>query len=114
MILYAGEDTTWTVDVVQSDGTAMDLTGCTVYFTAKKTAQDADSDAYVAIAQTSHSDAENGETTLDIDLSGVGERILSLGDTWTGDIWVKDSAGQIIPQGLIKVTVKPAIRKSFA
>jgi len=114
MILHAGEVNTWTLDILQSDGTAMDLSGCTVYFTAKKTEQDADSDAYILIEQASHTDAANGETTIDIDLSGVGDRIKIFGDVWIADLWVKDSADNIIPQGLIKVTVKTAVRRSFS
>jgi hypothetical protein len=39
--------------------------------------------------------------------------MLSKGANLTGDIWVKDSAGSITPQGLIKVTVKPAATKAF-
>lgn len=113
MILYAGEYTTWGVTVTDSDGAALDLTGSTVYFTAKRNLGEADSTAIIDIQQTSHTDAAGGLTTLQIDLRSVGERMLSKGDSLTGDIWVKDSAGSITPQGLIKVTVKPAATKAF-
>ena len=113
MILYAGEYTTWGVTVTDVDGGALDLTGATVYFTAKQSLTEADSTAVIDIAQTSHTNAAGGLTTLQIDLRSVGERMLSNGDTLTGDIWVKDSAGSITPQGLIKVTVKPAATKTF-
>lgn len=114
MILYAGEVNDWSITVTETDGTAYDLTGCTIHFTAKQDLTSADADAVIDISQASHSDAAGGLSTLPIDLSSVSDRIKSKGATLEGDIWVVDASSNKIPQGLITVTVKPAATKTFS
>jgi hypothetical protein len=67
-------DLTWTrgdsgrldVTVKESDGTAYDLTGATLFLTVKNALTDADSDAVIRKEVTSHDDAEEGESHFDL------------------------------------------------
>jgi hypothetical protein len=70
----AQPDLTWTrgdsgrldVTVKESDGTAYDLTGCTLFLTVKNALTDADSAAVIRKEVTSHDDAEAGESHFDL------------------------------------------------
>ncbi len=57
---------TFTLD---SDGTPVDLTGSTVFFTAKSSLDDADVDAVISIEVTRHSDPTNGTTIIPLSSS---------------------------------------------
>jgi hypothetical protein len=67
-------DLTWTrgdsgrldVTVKESDGTAYDLTGATLFLTVKNALTDADSAAVIRKEVTSHDDAEAGESHFDL------------------------------------------------
>jgi hypothetical protein len=70
----AQPDLTWTrgdsgrldVTVKESDGTAYDLTGATLFLTVKNALTDADSVAVIRKEVTSHDDAEAGESHFDL------------------------------------------------
>jgi hypothetical protein len=70
----AQPDLTWTrgdsgrldVTVKESDGTAYDLTGATLFLTVKNALTDADSAAVIRKEVTSHDDAEAGESHFDL------------------------------------------------
>lgn len=113
MILYAGEVNDWGVTVTDSDDAAFDLTGSTIHFTAKKDLKNADSDALIDVSQATHTNAAGGLSTLPIDLSSVADHIKANGICLEGDMWLEDSSGNKIPQGLIIVTVKPAATRTF-
>jgi len=53
----------------KKDGVVTDITGWTVYMTVKKTAQLADSAAIINKIITSHSDATNGQTQIELDIT---------------------------------------------
>ncbi len=48
------------------DGQKLNITGYTFQFTAKQSVNDADADAAISIDWSTHTDAANGETLLDI------------------------------------------------
>jgi hypothetical protein len=91
-------DTCWTrgdsgrldVTVTQSDGTAYDLTGCTLFLTVKNALTDADSAAVIRKEVTSHDDATAGESHFEIattDNATAGVRFY--------DVQLKDSTNKI-------------------
>ncbi len=79
--------------VLTNDGVAVDLTGSSVYFTAKPalTDDDNDSTAVIAVEVTVHTDPTNGKTVIklypeDTDISA---------GTYYYDIQIKSSTGVI-------------------
>jgi len=91
-------DTCWTrgdsgrldVTVTQSDGTAYDLTGCTLFLTVKNALADADSLAVIRKEVTAHDAPESGESHFEIlttDNATAGVRFY--------DVQLKDSDNKI-------------------
>jgi hypothetical protein len=91
-------DLTWTrgdsgrldVTVTQSDGTAYDLTGATLFLTVKNALTDADAVAVIRKEVTAHDDAEEGESHFDLlttDNATNGRRFY--------DVQLKDSTAKI-------------------
>jgi hypothetical protein len=91
-------DTCWTrgdsgrldVTVTQSDGTAYDLTGCTLFLTVKNALTDADSAAVIRKEVTAHDAPLAGESHFEIlttDNATAGVRFY--------DVQLKDSANKI-------------------
>jgi len=91
-------DTCWTrgdsgrldVTVTQSDGTAYDLSGATLFLTVKNSLADADSVAVIRKEVTSHDDATAGESHFDLlttDNATAGTRFY--------DVQLKDSTNKI-------------------
>jgi hypothetical protein len=91
-------DLTWTrgdsgrldVTVTQSDGTAYNLTGATLFLTVKNALTDADSAAVIRKEVTVHDDATEGESHFDLlttDNATNGRRFY--------DVQLKDSAAKI-------------------
>ena len=65
--LIRGDDYAIPMTFTNADGSAYDLTDCTVRFTVKSTQElvaNDDTDAVIAKVITSHSDPEAGETVL--------------------------------------------------
>jgi len=78
------------VTVTQSDGTAYDLTGSTLFLTVKNSLTDADSAAVIRKEVTSHDDATAGESHFDLlttDNATAGVRFY--------DVQLKDSSNKI-------------------
>jgi hypothetical protein len=91
-------DLTWTrgdsgrldVTVTQSDGTAYNLTGATLFLTVKSALTDADSAAVIRKEVTAHDDATAGESHFDLlttDNATAGTRFY--------DVQLKDSTNKI-------------------
>jgi hypothetical protein len=91
-------DTCWTrgdsgrldVTVTQSDGTAYDLTSCTLFLTVKNALTDADSAAVIRKEVTTHDAPEAGESHFEIlttDNATAGTRFY--------DVQLKDSTNKI-------------------
>lgn len=88
--------------------TPIDLTGATVYFTAKIDLADTDAEAIIDAKVTEHDDPEAGETSVPIDLDGVAAGRL------TADIWLKDSQGARRSYGRLILNVSTAVTSSTA
>ena len=92
MRLIRGDDKTYTVTFLDSDGVAIDITGYTVFFTVKANLTDSDDNAIIKKDITSHSDPTNGQTELSFaasDTDGVEE------GTYYFDLQLKDTGGLI-------------------
>jgi len=51
----------------KKDGTVTDITGWTIYMTAKLNVEDSDANAIINKTITSHSDATNGQTQIELE-----------------------------------------------
>jgi hypothetical protein len=81
------------VSVKQSDGTAYDLTGATLFLTVKNALTDADSAAVIRKEVTAHDNAAGGLSHFDLltsDNATAGTRYY--------DVQLKDSANKIFTQ----------------
>jgi hypothetical protein len=61
---FSGDDVTLNLTFKDSVGVAINITGYTVYFIAKRNKYDADAIAVISKAITSHTDAANGQTQI--------------------------------------------------
>ncbi|MFB9654776.1 hypothetical protein [Pseudarthrobacter oxydans] len=59
LTIVRGDDETILITVSQN-GSPVDITGSTLFFTAKQTATDADADAVISAENSSHTDAAGG------------------------------------------------------
>ena len=111
--LVAGEISDHEAVFTDDDGNAVDLTGVTIHFTAKRSTTDAEVDAIIDVAVSSHTDAANGVSNIPIDLSSVPASISRNGANLVGDLWLVDVAGNRDPQGFIDIKVEPAVTSTF-
>lgn len=87
LTIIRGDDVNLGVTLKDGEGEVIDITGYTVYFTAKKKLSDPDSDAIIAKEVTDHEDPENGVTN--IALSSTETDIED--DIYYWDIQLKDT-----------------------
>jgi hypothetical protein len=92
------------------DGVAVDLTDATVYLVAKTKLSDADADAVIDVAQDTHTAANEGRTTLPIDLSELAAAYFTDLTRLTGSIWIIDSQSQRIPWGNLSIEIHPSAK----
>lgn len=111
--LVAGEVSDHEISFADDDGNVIDITGVTIHFTAKRSTTDADGDAIINLAVSSHVDAANGESNLPIDLSSLPDSIVRNGAELIGDVWLVDGSGNKDPQGFLTVQIDPAVTGSF-
>jgi hypothetical protein len=95
------------VTVTQSDGAAYDLTGCTLFLTAKNSLTDADSAAVIRKEVTTHDAPESGESHFEIlttDNATAGVRFY--------DVQLKDADNKIFTLfgGIWKVLADVTVR----
>lgn len=110
--MYRGDKRTWTITVTQA-GDKFDLTGSTIWFTAKKKYADADSAAIIARSTT------NGGIVLTDPTKGVAEVTTLTTETsgLTGnnrtilvyDVQLKDANGRITTVAYGDLIVKPDV-----
>jgi hypothetical protein len=74
---------------VKKDGAVVDITGWTIYFAVKRKPNDTDANAIISKVVTSHEDAANGVSVIEID--GDDTRTEKVGN-YVFDIRVKDDA----------------------
>ena len=90
--VYRGDDKTWDLTFKDSAGTAINITGASIWLTVKTAKTDTDANAAIQNVTTSHTDAANGSTSVTVsasDTSGAGV------DEFFFDIQYKDSANNI-------------------
>lgn len=105
MKLSRGDDIELLLTITDpDDNTAVDLTGCTVFFTVKKVGDSSDDDTTALIAKTQnvHTDPTNGKTS--IQLTNADTNITAW--TYVYDFQVKDTNNQIISTELWKLVVE--------
>lgn len=110
LTLTAGQ--IWPMPVAFTDaaGARLDLTGATVHLIAKLSLGDEDAEAILDISETDHVDAEAGETSLLVDLSGLPEVYFSSGGRLSASLWVEDTLGHRIPYGLMTLVIDPSAK----
>ena len=104
-----GDTKTWTLYVEDDDGNDIDISGYTVFFTAKNNINDSDDDAVIKKTITSHTNPTAGETQIDLtstDTAVVANLVF--------DIQVKKSTGEIvtITPGILSILQDITLRTS--
>ena len=66
LAIYRGDDKTWNLAFKDAEGDPIDITGATVWFTAKENTTDEDASAVLQKQITSHSNPTQGETQLSL------------------------------------------------
>ena len=96
--VFRGDDKSLNLTLKDAAGTAIDITGYTIFFTVKSSTDTAANDdgALISKTVTSHTDAAAGEST--ISLTGSDTDISE--GTYVYDIQTKDASGAI--QTLVK------------
>jgi hypothetical protein len=87
---FAGNDVTVRLTLANDDGTPVDLTGATLFLTAKVRATDTDAEAIFAKTWDTHADPTGGVTEVEI-----GRDAISDVGRWVADIQIKDAGGKI-------------------
>lgn len=107
--IYRGDDHSFTINVTDSAGSAIDITGYTFYFTLKRDETDdlADSEALISKTITTHSDPTNGVTT--ISLSDSDTNIPPA--VYFYDFQMKDSSGNIYTIVRSTLTIKSDVTR---
>ena len=90
--IYRGDNKTYSLTFKDGDGVAIDITGWTIFFTAKEHSYDADADAIITKDVTSHTNPTEGLSALV--LSAVDTDIDS--KRYHYDIQVKKDDGSIL------------------
>jgi len=108
-ILYIkrGDTKSYTLKFRDEDGNAVDITGWTIFFTAKNKIDDVDDDAVIKKTITDHTDPTDGETQITLtstDTAAVASLVY--------DIQYKTSGGQIktVIEGFLEISKDVTIR----
>ena len=89
--IYRGDDKTYNLTFTNSSGTAIDITGYTIFFTVKNYSGDSDDDAVIKKDITSHSDPTAGKTEITLSSTDTAQAIKK----YCYDIQMKDGSGNI-------------------
>jgi hypothetical protein len=106
LYLYAGQVNSVPLEFLDEDGVAVNLTGSTVHFAAKK--DFADANASISSSQATHTTPASGLTTLPINLASADATWFAKGARLVASLWIVDSNGQKVPQGNLVVQVLPS------
>lgn len=106
LFLFAGQISEVPVEFLDEDGEAVDLTGSTIYLSAK--AEFGDAVALIESQQDTHADGAGGLSTFPVDLSEAPESWFTKGIRLIASVWIVDGAGQVIPQGNLAIQVQPS------
>jgi hypothetical protein len=97
-----GDSKSWTLYFRDEDGVNIDITGWTIFFTAKENVDDIDDNAKIKKTITSHTSPTLGETKIELTPDDTNLVIKS----YVYDIQIKKSTGEIqtIIEGNVVVT----------
>lgn len=90
--LMEGDTETFSITKEDSDGNPVDISGWTFWLTIKSDSEDTDANAAVQKKVTSHTDAANGETEIELTSSDTDD----LQGDYDYDIQYKDGAGDVV------------------
>lgn len=91
--VYQSDDVSLALDF----GVGYDLTGTTIYLTAKRTEAAADADEIFRVSQASHTDAVNGKSTVKIPRATMQE--LQAGAEYFAWLQIKAASGDVSTVG---------------
>jgi hypothetical protein len=106
LIIKTGRDQTLNFKFANDNGTAINLTGATVYVVAKSDAAQADAAALFARKITSHATPLQGITTTPFTAAQTSEWAPG---NYVMEVTIKDSADKLVDAGETKLTVRRAI-----
>lgn len=110
--LIRGDSRTITIPITNPDGTAKNLTGCTVYFTVNATKEPvSDASAVIAKSTTSFASPTTGIAT--ISLTNADTQNITPGSYYY-DVQLKDASGNISSEEQDRCVVKPDTTRSVA
>ena len=105
LTIFRGDDVELELTIQNDDGTAVNITGCTIAFSA----QQQDETAIVLSAETSvHTVPLEGKTVLTIPHSQTEAATPGI---YIGDVRMRDTAGKYTTFGLIRVRIRPNISR---
>lgn len=90
--IYRGDSKTYTLTFTDGDGAAIDITGWTIFFTAKRLESDADADAVITKDVTSHTSPTEGLSAITLSATDTNVNPKK----YYYDIQVKKDDGSII------------------
>lgn len=106
---FKGDDVDIDITVTDSSDNAIDITGWTIWFTAKNKATDDDSDAVIGPKSvTSHTDAANGESKIQLTNSDMDVD----SGSYEYDIQTDDGSGNITTWGKGRFRVKEDVTET--
>jgi len=91
ILIYRGDDEAFKLTFTDSAGSAVDITGYTVWMTVKTNETDTDANAQIQKKVTSHTNASGGISQVDMTDDDTD---ISIG-TYYYDIQIKDGSGLI-------------------
>lgn len=108
---YRGDTREYTLTFVNGDGSAIDITGWTIFFTMKEKESDDDDDAKIKKDITSHSNPTGGITSFTLE---AGDTDDLEGRKYYYDIQAKKANGDIVTvtKGRVRVLIDVTIRTS--
>jgi hypothetical protein len=105
--IFRGDDKTLNLSFKDGNGNPINLSGSTIYFTAKKKIEYGDDQAVIQKDVTTHSDATAGTSV--IQLSNTDTSITP--DTYLYDIQYKTSGGTISTVLKDEIIIKPDVTR---
>lgn len=96
LTIIRGDDLELAITFKDDAGLPVDLTDSTVFFTIKRRFSDTDDEALLAVEITTHTDPDNGVTTLSISHTDTEDLDITSEDyPYKWDLQLKDSSGRI-------------------
>lgn len=99
--IIKGDDKNLVVTVTDDNGDAIDITGYTIFFTAKTNQDDIDANAVISKDVTSHTSPSEGISTIALASSDTD---VTAGRYWY-DIQIKDTSGKITSTSPYTLTI---------